>query len=447
MKTAGAGGDMTASTPARRLGLVMCTALVIGNMIGSGIFLLPATLAPYGWNSIFGWILTIAGGLLLATVFATLSRNFPRAGGPYAFTREAFGPLAGFLVGWSYWVSIWVGNAAITIGAVSYLSVFFPELNTTPGLHAAVTIAVIWLLTAVNCRGVFLAGSVQLVTTILKLLPLIAVIALGALVIAGDGGASIAPFEAEKIGLVPITAAATLTLWGLLGLESATVPAEKVKDAQRTIPRATMIGMIVTGAIYLFASSVVSLLQPLDEVAASSAPFADFVAAHWGDNAGKWLALFAAISGFGALNGWILLQGEVPYAMAKDGVFPSWFAVVSARGTPVRGYVVSSILLTFVVATNYSKSMTQLFTFLILVSTTSSLVMYLACSLAALKLHMKRTLSPSAAFFAIAAVAAIYSVWTIYGAGFEAAGWGGVLLLAGLPVYFMIRRYPALRSP
>ena len=432
--------DMTAKRPARQLGLAMCTALVVGNMIGSGIFLLPATLAPYGWNSIFGWVLTIAGGLLLATVFAALARNFPRAGGPYAFTQEAFGPAAGFLVAWSYWISIWVGNAAVATGAVSYLSVFFPSLSTTTGLHAGVTIAIIWLLTFVNCRGAWLAGSVQLATTLLKVLPLFAVIVLGAFIVASDGGAAVAPFDASKISLAPITAAATLTLWGLLGLESATVPAEKVKDPARTIPRATMVGMIITGMIYLLASAAIILLQPTDEVARSSAPFADFVAKYWGDGAGKWLALFAAISGFGALNGWILLQGELPNAMAKGGVFPAYLAKTSAHNTPVRALVVSSLLMTGVVLLNYSKSMTEAFEFVLLLSTTASLIMYFACSLAALKLKRDGRLKSSPALFVVGAVAAVYALWAISGAGAEAVGWGVVLLLAGLPAYFIAKR-------
>lgn len=437
---------MQGAKTAKQLGLVMATALVVGNMIGSGIFLLPATLAPLGWNSIYGWLLTIAGGLMLAGVFAALSRSLPKAGGPYAYTQEAFGPAAGFLVAWSYWISIWVGNAAVATGAVSYLSVFFPPLSTTVGLHAGVTIAVIWLLTAVNCRGAYLAGNVQLVTTLLKLLPLFAVILLGALVVIGDGGASIMPYEPSNIGIGPITAAATLTLWGLLGLESATVPAEKVKHPERTIPRATMIGMIVTGIIYLFACSAVILLLPADQVAVSSAPFADFVAAHWGENAGKWLALFAAISGFGALNGWILLQGELPYAMAKGGVFPSYLAKTSAHSTPVRAHVVSSALLTLVVMMNYAKSMTELFTFVVLLSTTASLFMYFACALAALKLQRDGKLQSSPTLFVIAAAAAVYALWTIYGAGAEAVAWGVVLLLAGLPVYLVMRR-ARLTSP
>ncbi|MGE0181090.1 MAG: amino acid permease [Parvularculaceae bacterium] len=431
---------MQSSRPVRQLGLVMCTALVVGNMIGSGIFLLPATLAPFGWNSIFGWVLTIAGGILLAFIFGALSRNFPKAGGPYAFTQEAFGPMAGFLVAWSYWISIWVGNAAVATGAVSYLSVFFPSLSSTTGLHAVVTIAVIWLLTFVNCRGTYLAGGVQLVTTLLKVLPLFAVIILGAVIIGGDGGASVAPFDASEISIGPITAAATLTLWGLLGLESATVPAEKVKDPTRTIPRATMTGMIITGIIYLFACSAIILLQPTDEVAASSAPFADFVAKHWGAEAGKWLALFAAISGFGALNGWILLQGELPNAMAKGGVFPAYLARTSSRDTPVRALVVSSLLMTGVVLLNYSKSMTEAFKFILLLSTTASLVMYFACALSALKLKMAGRMTAPPILSLIAAVAALYAIWAIYGAGVEAVTWGFVLLVAGLPVYFIAKR-------
>ncbi len=418
----------------------MCTALVIGNMIGSGIFLLPAALAPYGWNSILGWVLTIIGGLALAFVFAELSRSMPKAGGPYAFTREAFGPAAGFLVAWSYWISIWVGNAAVATGAVSYLSVFFPSLSTTTGLHAAVTCGVIWTLTAVNCRGAYLAGSVQLITTVLKLLPLIAVIGLGFMIVGSDGGASIAPFKASDMNAAAVTAAATLTLWGLLGLESATVPAERVKDPARTIPRATMIGMAVTGVIYLFACSAVVLLQPAADVASSSAPFADFVSGHWGSDAGRLLALFAAISGFGALNGWILIQGELPYAMAKGGVFPAWLAATSARGMPVRAHVVSSLLLTIVVFLNYAKSMIDLFKFVLLLSTTASLFMYFACALAALKLRRQGKTSQSPALMVIAALAAVYALWTIYGAGAEAVTWGVALLLAGIPVYWLVRR-------
>lgn len=417
----------------------MATALVVGNMIGSGVFLLPAALAPFGWNSVFGWIFTIAGGLCIAYALSAMARAIPKEGGPYAFTRAAFGPGPAFFVAWSYWISIWVGNAAVATGTVSYLTVFFPVIAKTPGLPALICIGAVWILTAINCRGAFLAGGVQLITTVLKLAPLAAVMIIAAIVIfTGSAEVQIAPFDPGAIKLPAVTAAATLTLWALLGLECATVPAEKVRDAERTVPRATMFGTALAGVFYLFTCSAVVLLLPADEVANSAAPFSDFVSRFLDPRAGVVLAVFVAISGFGALNGWILVQGELPYAMARDGVFPSFLAKASARGTPVRAHIVSSTLLTIVVLLNYTKSMTDLFTFVLLLSTTASLFMYLVSGLAALALK-RRGLAKAPGLTAIAIIATIYSVWTIYGAGAEAVLWGLVLLAAGAPVYLFVR--------
>jgi APA family basic amino acid/polyamine antiporter len=429
-------------TPPRRvLGIWMCLALVMGNMIGSGVYLLPASLAPLGWNGVFGWLVTIAGALCLAYIFASLSRVLPRAGGPYAYSRAAFGPFAGFLVAWSYWCSLWVGNVAIATGVVAPLSTLVPGVEENSVL---VTCAMIWAMTAVNCYGAQLAGRVQLVLTIIKALPLAAVVLLAALVI--GGGAALPPLRAEDIrltGEASIAAAGALTLWAFLGLESATVPAEKVQDPARTIPRATLIGTAVTGAIYLFACSSVALLLPPDQAAQSGAPLADFVGRYWGVAAGQWIALFAVISAFGALNGWILLQGEMPWAMARDGVFPRFLAHTSRRGTPVRAHLTSSVLLTVVLMLNYTKSMAELFTFLILLATTASLVPYLVCALAALKLR------PAAGRWlpTVAVAGAVYALWAIWGAGTDAIGPWLILIAIGIPVYWLMRRSAAANQP
>ena len=159
----------------RPMGLWMALALVMGSMIGSGVFLLPASLAPLGWNSVFGWLITVAGAMCIATVFAQLSRAVPKAGGPYAYTRAAFGDGAGFAIAWAYWISMWVGNAAIATGAVSALSKIFPAVGES-GTSVAITIAIVWFFTLINIIGTKLAGQVQLVWTIIKLLPLVAVI-------------------------------------------------------------------------------------------------------------------------------------------------------------------------------------------------------------------------------------------------------------------------------
>lgn len=430
---------MKTSDP-RPLGLWMCTALVVGNMIGSGVFMLPASLAPYGWNAVIAWLITIGGALCLALVFARLARAFPRAGGPFAYTEEAFGRPAGFMVAWSYWISVWVSNAALAIAAVSYMSVFVPDLAKTPGLAALVTVAMVWIATAINCAGARTAGWTQMVTTILKLAPLVAVAGLAGLILLRKGPAAIAPFEPSALSGGSVTAAAALTLWALLGVESATIPAEQVDQPERNIPRSTLFGTAFTGLIYLLVSSGVLLLTPVSVLQGSNAPLVDFMAYHGGGDFRLALAAFAAISALGALNGWVLLQGELPAAMAREGVFPAWMGKTTANGTPVRAHLMSSVLVTILVVMNYAKSMADTFTFMALLATASSLFAYLFCSLAVLKLGREKRMPVSPAFAAIAALAAVYSAWTFYGAGWSVTFWGLVLLAAGAPVYLLMRR-------
>jgi len=425
----------------QKLGFWMATALVVGNVIGSGVYMLPASLAPYGRNSLVGWLFTATGALLLAAVFAALSRAFPQDGGPYVYTRAAFGELAGFVVAWGYWISVWVGNAAIATGAVSYTSAFAPWIAQRPGASALVTIAVVWLLTLVNCMGVRAVGWVQAVTTVLKLLPLLAVALVGGFYIRQE---NLAAFAEVPLTLDGITGAATLALWALLGFESATVPAEKVEDPARTIPRATMLGTVVTALVCTVACCTVLLVVPAAQLAASNAPFADAARLFWGEGGARLVALFAAISAYGALNGWILLQGELPFAMARDGVFPRVFARESSRHTPVFALVTTSGLVTLLVLANFHGSMAQVFTFMILLATSANLVAYLVCSLALLVLMRRGGLGGArrgTPGLAVAgALGALYSLWAIAGAGKEATVWGAVLLAAAFPVYGVMKR-------
>jgi APA family basic amino acid/polyamine antiporter len=425
------------------LGFWMCVALVVGNTIGSGVFLLPASLAPYGLNSVIAWGLTACGAVLLAIVFAQLSRAYPQAGGPYAYVRLAFGPFTAFIVAWGYWISIWVGNAAIATGAVSYLTPLMPWIDTVPGSSAAVTLFFLWVLTFVNIYGIKASGWVQSVTTILKVLPLIAISALGLFAVRGE---TIAAAAGIPLSLSGTTAAATLTLWALLGLESATIPASKVRDPGRTIPLATLIGTVLTALICIIACTTVLLLVPPATLARSNAPFVDLATAFWGASAGKLLALFAAISGFGALNGWVLLQGELPNVMAKNGVFPRIFARDSPRHTPTFALLFSSGLVTVLILMNYQKSMVSVFTFMILLSTTACLVLYLLCSLALLRLqwtgHLQTSRARTMPLAVVGVIATSYSLWALVGAGAEAVLWGAVLLALGAPLFFLVREKP-----
>lgn len=429
----------------RKLGIWMCAALVVGNMIGAGIFLLPAALAPFGMNSVLAWLATSAGAVLLACVFSGLSHAFPESEGPYAYVRLAFGELTAFMVAWGYWVAIWVGNAAIATGSVSYLGSLFPALAGNPALTSVVTLSVVWTLTAVNIRGVRAAGGVQVVTTVLKLLPLLAVAALGVYLFATQD----ARLDWQASAAIPITAsgvtaAAALTLWAMLGFESASVASERVVDPQRTIPLATILGTLAVAAIYILSCTAVLLIVPPEVLGKSGAPFADVAAQFWGSGAGQAVALFAVISGVGALNGWTLLQGEVPLQLARRGVFPAVFGKLSRWQTPAIGLCISSVLVSALVLMNYGKSLVDVFTFMILLSTTATLALYLTCSLAVLILMRNGKLAARgahAAWLAIAGVlGGIYALWTLYGAGAEAVLWGLALLAVAVPVFFLMRR-------
>ena len=344
----------------------MAMALVMGNMVGSGIFLLPATLAAFGGISVIGWVASTGGALLLALVFARLSAAAPATGGPYAYSRRGFGDFAGFLVAWGYWISILAANAAIAVAFVGYLDPFIPGLADRPVAAALTALTAIWMFTAVNAAGARAVGGVQVATTALKFLPLLAVGSIGLLFLEP---AHFQPFnQSGDTAFGAITATAALTLWAFLGFESATVPAAHIERPERTIPRATVIGTLLTGAVYILATVGVMGILPPGALAESTAPFADAATAVWGTWAGRAVAAGAVISCLGALNGWILLQGQIPFAAARDGLFPSLFGKESSTGMPTLGLVVSSVLITVLMATNYSQSLVSLFTFMILAS-------------------------------------------------------------------------------
>ncbi|HVI25805.1 MAG TPA: amino acid permease [Xanthomonadaceae bacterium] len=418
---------------ARPLGLWAAIALVVGNMIGSGVFLLPASLAPYGAASLLGWAITLCGALLLALTFARLAARWPDTGGPYVYARNAFGELAGFAVAWSYWVSVWCANAAIAVAFAGSVGAVFPALTATPLRSAGCALGALWLCSAVNLLGAREAGRMQVLTTVLKLLPLLL---FGGIALWWLDGSQYVPFNRSGESLSNVTqATVALTLWAFLGLEAATIPAGAIADPERTIPRATVLGTLLAGAATILACTVVLGLLPGAELAQSQAPMADAAARLWGPAAGIGLALVAAVSTFGALNGWVLVSAQVPLAAARDGLLPARFARLDARGTPVFGILASSVLATGLVLANYSHSLVQLFTFSILLSTAATLLPYVVSSAAWL-----RRGGPGGRLVALLALG--YSLYALAGTGAQSLLWGGALLLAGLPVFALMRWRP-----
>ncbi len=423
------------------IGLWLSTSLVVGNMIGSGIFLLPAALALYGGISIFGWLITLVGSIFLALMFSRLSKMVTKSGGPYTYSREGFGDFTGFLVAWGYWISIWSGNAAISVAGVGYLSFFIPALKENQILSAAVAIGAIWLFTFINTKSIKKVGMVQLVTTILKILPLIILGTFGLLYF---NKAHFTPLNLSgESGLDAIAGSAALTLWAFLGLESATIPSDKVRNPAKTIPRATIAGLSLAALLYISSTlGVMGIISPTD-LLDSAAPFADAAQLVWGKWASALIAIGAAIACFGALNGWILMQGQVPMAAARDKLFPPVFNRVTRKGIPVLGILIASVLASLLVSMNYSRGLVKMFSFIIMVSTLSCLLPYLFSSLSEILLYLRKKKSYNRnkliAASLISIPAFLYSLWAITGLEHEVILWGAILLTAGIPVYAYLK--------
>lgn len=426
--------------PTGSMGVAACTALVIGNMIGSGVFLLPSALADYGTLALAGWGLSTAGSLVLAVMFARLSGAIPAAGGPYAYTRLAFGEFAGFLAVWCYWKAAWIGNAAIALSLVGYLSVFIPGL-THAGVASGAAIAAVCLCTLINIAGIRTFSNLNLVLTVLKLIPLVAVATLGwwffspSEIVVPAYGVTIP----ETNGIAAVATAATLTMWSFIGLESATVPAENVRDPRRTIPRATLIGTIATAVVYVLAVTAVQGIVPAKTLANSSAPFADAATRMVGAWGGIVIAAGAIAATFGALTGWVLMQGQIPWAAARDGLLPSFLGRLNRKGVPANALLTSGVLVTLLLLIEGRGSLTEVFRVIILVGTMTTLVPYALCAAAVLQLLVDRPglfgAKAAAAMATIGMVAFAYSVWELYGSGESAIFWGFLVTIGGIPFY------------
>ena len=406
--------------------------------------MLPAGLAPFGWNAVSAWVVTFVGSLALAWVFAVLARHLPEAGGSVGFMQLGVGDGAAFLGAWGYVVSIWASNAGIAIAGVSYLTRLIPGMAESAIASPLVALAVIWLLTWVNLRGLRAAGQVQSVTTVIKLLPFGAVIGLAFWRLFAHGAAALPPVQATSFTLTGTTSAVGLTLFAMLGLESAAMPADVVENPARNVPRATMIGTGLSVVVSFIASCAVALMLPFDVVGASKAPVADFVATAFGGAAGIFVATCAVVSCFGALNGWLLLGGELPVAMAQRGALPVWFGKTNANGAPTRPLVLGAVVTSLLILMAYTKVGVAAYNFAILLATATNLITYLFCVLAVARFMHDGRVPRSAGLGAVATLAGVFVLWAFYGSGWEALAWGAVLTAAGWPLYRWTRRARAV---
>lgn len=423
----------------KELGLVIATALVAGNIMGSGIFMLPATLASKSGPgaTILAWIITGLGSIFLALSFARLSKKIPKTGGPYEYSKLAFGDFMGFMNAWLYWNGSWIGNAAVIIAVSSYAGSLVPAIGNSHILSFLFASVILWIFTIINLLGVKVAGRVQTTITIFEIgLFLFFIIAAALHFKAGN----LAPAFPSGKGIETLPVAATATLWAFIGFESSTIAAGEIKNPEKNVARSTIIGISIAVVMYLLINIFAMGAMPQAALAQSSAPIADILAQYFGNGITKVITVGVIISILGTTVGWLLSTARVAYAAGKDGMFPSFFAKVSPKsGTPYASLILGSALVNILLAMNYQKSMVSAFNFVILLATLSYLPVYAFTAAADMMLLVKREKNFNIFAFVKSAfvplVGFVYACWTIYGSGAETVMYGFLLMLAGIPFY------------
>lgn len=421
---------------AKKIGVVGATFLVAGNMMGSGVFLLPSSLAKIGTASIWGWLITTAGALLLAFVFAKLGKLAPKAGGPYAYARDWFGPYMGFQTNTIYWFANWIGNVAIPIAAVGYFSYFFPILSE-PLVRCIAVLILVWALSFANVIGPAFVSRVQTVTTSFALVPILGIAIFGWFFFDADIFKGAYNVSGES-NFGAISSAAALTLWAFIGVESASVTAGVVENPEKNVARATLAGVFLAAIAYIASSSVIMGMVPNGELQTSDAPFALAAAKAVGGWGGALVSLCAFIGAAGSLGGWILLTAQSAKAASDDGLFPSIFSKTNKDDVPVKGVLIVAVLMTLaVLVTSTSETASAQFDVITSAAVVLTLLPYIySCVACYFVVERSHTLVHTGAFWTLTSLTVVYCLWAIYGSS------GTIVQYAFLFVLFITVFYP-----
>ena len=423
----------------RGLGPVATTALVVGNIIGSGIYVIPGSLAEIaGPVSLLAWGIVAAGYACLAVMYTDLASAYPVTGGLQVYVGRAFGKLANLETGFLYWTSCVTGNAAFVTAFVGYLQVLVPEYSS-PLASFLIAQALLWTLTLVNVLGVRVGGAVQTVASVLKVLPLL-VVSLALLTIGTSR--NLAPFAPHGYGaLLPAMA---LVAWLFTGAETACIPAEEIRGSRRTLSRAALLGLGVVTALYLLVALSVTLGLPASAIAGSAHPLAVAGERALGDTGRLLVTLGALASTAGILNGCLLITGRLPFAAARDGLLPAWLGRLHPRfHTPVVSLVFSTAVSSLLVLLYFNRTLLQAYNAIALASTACALLPLAAACLASFILRRREPEAFSPAQHRrgglVAAAGLLVLIPMIGGTGSTVLGLTLLVMLLPLPFFFLRR--------
>lgn len=416
----------------KKLNFQAVVSLVIGSQIGSGAFLLPASLAALGPVSLLGWFISTAGALLLALVFAQLSLLVPKGGGPHVYIEKAFGSKAAFFTAWTYWLISWISSAAVIIAAIGYLSPLIGR--ATPFMTLILEMALLTLITAINLRGTRFAGSLEVFLTFLKCAPLIIIPAVAFFYLKPE---YFEPFESVDSNLLTCLNSATLmTFWGFIGLESATTSAGSIENPTKTIPRAVILGTLAVALIYFFNSVAVMGVVPPEVLIKTQAPYVDTTEILFGRGWNQMIALIAFFACIGTLNAWVLTSGQIAAEAAKDRLFPPFFGKINQAGAPYVSLVLSMLLTFPILALTLSPHIIKQLDTIIDVSVATFVLVYLFCCLAYVKILI---LKPHRSYLqgSVALLASGFCIWILLFISLKTLLLCSLFVLSGIPIYLM----------
>ena len=413
-------------------------SIAVGCAVGSGIFMMPTLLAPYGLIGFGGWLIAGAGSVLVALTMSRLVRRIPKTGGPYIYANEGLGHFAGFIIAWTYWIACITAIAGISIAFVSYLGFFIPAISNSALLSLLASLVLVWLIVTLNIFSIESSAKFQVVSTLLKLLPLFFMMFLGLVGFDSNNLPEINPTNANPFIL--LATVTTLVMWSFVGIETATVPAENFINPEKTIPKVLIAAVLSVLTIYILVSIAVAAIVPADELMNSSAPFALAATKILGFSGGVIIAFGALISTLGSLNANTLTAGNITFAAARDKLLPSKFLTLSDAGTPIFSFILAGSFVSFLLMLNYTKGLIDAFIFFAMLSTLSTLIAYLFCAMAELKFlkndHPSKQRN-SAIFLTFSTF--LYAFFAIWGAGMEIVFYSFMLILVGMPMYAWMR--------
>lgn len=412
----------------RSFGFWTSVSMVVGTMIGAGIFALPSSLASFGWTSAIGWVVAGLGAMSIARVIAQLTLDRPQEPSIMTISGDVLGLLPGRMIAWSYWIALIGAAAVLSVVAASYLLYLLPGSSAGGFVQSLLAFGILAAIAILNVRGVRSAGRFQVVTTFLKLLPLAFVIAI-ILFLALTAPETYTASNSRPVALEFLTPAIGVTFYAMLGFESASMITERVRDPERNVVRATLFGLGLVFAIYFIVSTGIVLATPAAELRLSSAPLASFASVHAGPLAGDCVALFAAISAIGCLNAVILLTGEIPFGMARDGQLPEWMAPVSQTDIGLRPLLTGTGVAGVLVLASSNALGEQVLDFLLRLTAASAVWFYAGICAAAIMANAQRVL---------AILGLGFCGWVLYGTGAEASLFGIGLMLIGVVLHFLI---------